>query len=145
MTAIIALLSQNATHQSIQRGQSYFRDGAVGQLVRRGDELEADVEGAEPDPYRVWVLLEGEEIIDASCTCPYDYGGWCKHIVAVLLAYEQHPDQVQMRPPLAEQLAVLDRAPLQALLLELAHQAPRLNEMIEAALPLDLDTVQRRE
>ncbi len=62
-----------------------------------------------------------------------------------LLAYEQHPDQVQMRPPLAEQLAVLDRAPLQALLLELAHQAPRLNEMIEAALPLDLDTVQRRE
>jgi len=53
MTAIIALLSQNATHQSIQRGQSYFRDGAVGQLVRRGDELEADVEGAEIDPYRV--------------------------------------------------------------------------------------------
>ena len=134
MTTITALLSRNATRQSIHRGENYFRDGAVGPLVRRGDELEADVEGTEPDPYRVWVLFEEEEVIDAGCTCPYDYGGWCKHIIAVLLAYDQHPGQVLVRPPVAEQLAVLDRAQLQALLLELVDQTPRLNEMIETIL-----------
>ena len=89
MNAMSVLLSQNATRQSIQRGQSYFRDGAVGRLVQRGDELEADVEGTEPDPYRVWVRFEDDEVSDTGCTCPYNYEGWCKHIIAVLLAYDK--------------------------------------------------------
>lgn len=136
MNAMSVLLSQNATRQSIQRGQSYFRDGAVGRLVQRGDELEADVEGTEPDPYRVWVRFEDEdEVSDTGCTCPYNYGGWCKHIVAVLLAYDKNPDQVEFHPPLVAQLAALDREQLLELVLELADQTVRLNETIEALLP----------
>ncbi|MBZ4194334.1 MAG: SWIM zinc finger family protein, partial [Candidatus Contendobacter sp.] len=135
MNAMSVLLSQNATRRSIQRGEDYFSDGAVGTLIRRGDELEADVEGTESDPYRVWVQFEDDEVSDTGCTCPYDYGGWCKHIVAVLLAYDQHPNQVVIRPPLATQLATLDREQLLALVLELADQTARLNETIDAILP----------
>lgn len=135
MNAMSVLLSQNATRQSIQRGQSYFRDGAVGQLVQRGDELEADVEGTEPDPYRVWVRFEDDEVSDTGCTCPYNYEGWCKHIIAVLLAYDENPDQVEFRPPLVAQLAALSREQLLELVLELADQTVRLNETIEAVLP----------
>jgi uncharacterized Zn finger protein len=50
-----AQLSKYATAQSIERGRAYFQNGAVGHLVRRGDELEADVEGTGTWPYRVWI------------------------------------------------------------------------------------------
>ena len=130
-----AQLRNHATDRSIERGREYVQEGVVGPLTRRGDELEADVQGSAPRPYRVWIQFEGEQIADVGCTCPYDYEGWCKHIVAVLLIYAEQPDAVEIRPPLAETLATLDREQLQALLLKLADRIPRLNDMIETALP----------
>ncbi|QQS55228.1 MAG: SWIM zinc finger domain-containing protein [Candidatus Competibacteraceae bacterium] len=130
-----AQLCNHATDRSIERGREYVQEGVVGPLTRRGDELEADVQGSMPRPYRVWIQFEGTRIADAGCTCPYEYEGWCKHIVAVLLTCAAQPDAVEIRPPLAETLATLDRAQLQALLLKLADRIPRLNDMIETALP----------
>jgi len=74
-------------------------------------------------------------VTNATCTCPYDYEGWCKHIVAVLLAYAKQPGQVEIRSPLAEKLATLEHGQLVALLLELADRIPRLSDAIETALP----------
>jgi uncharacterized Zn finger protein len=129
-----AQLRDHATDRSIERGRAYVQEGMVGPLTRRGDELEADVQGSALRPYRVWIQFEGKQITDAACTCPYDYEGWCKHIVAVLLTYAEQPNAVEIRPPLAETLATLDREQLQALLLKLADRIPRLNDMIETAL-----------
>jgi len=129
-----AQLHDYATAQSIQRGRDYFREGAVEMLVRRGNELEADVQGSMLRPYRVWIEFGPQGGVSASCTCPYDYGGWCKHIVATLLAYAKQPEVVETRSPLAEKLAELNKAQLQALLLELADRIPRLNDMIETTL-----------
>lgn len=129
------LLPDYATAASIQRGREYLQEGAVGALIRRGDELEADVEGSASRPYRVWIEFDAEGVANATCTCPYDYEGWCKHIVAVLLAYAQNPGQVETRSPLAEKLAALEHGQLVALLLELADRIPRMSDMIEATLP----------
>ncbi|MDG4559599.1 MAG: SWIM zinc finger family protein [Candidatus Contendobacter sp.] len=130
-----AWLPQYATDRSIRRGEDYFKGGAVETLVLRGDELEADVQGNAPRPYRVWIKFDAGGTADATCTCPYEYGGWCKHIVATLLAYAKRPGAVEIRSPLAEKLAALDRSQLQALVLELADRIPRLSDMIEATLP----------
>ena len=130
-----AQLSRYAIDRSIRRGEEYFSSGAVETLVLRGDELEADVQGNAPRPYRVWIEFDAEGVADATCTCPYDYEGWCKHIVAALLAYAKQPGEVDIRSPLAERLEVLDRSQLQAILLELVDRIPRLNDAIEAALP----------
>ena len=129
-----ARLGDYATRQSIQRGRDYFQEGAVETLVRRGNELEADVQGSALRPYRVWIAFGEQDAIRASCTCPYDYGGWCKHIVATLLAYAKQPESVESRPPLAETLVTLDSAQLRALLLELVDRIPRLSDQIETAL-----------
>ena len=128
-------LHEYATSASIQRGREYLREGAVGDLVLRGDELEADVQGNAPRPYRVWIEFDAEGVANATCTCPYDYEGWCKHIVAVLLAYAKQPGQVEIHSPLAEKLAALEHGQLVALLLELADRIPRLSDAIETALP----------
>jgi uncharacterized Zn finger protein len=130
-----AALPRYATAQSIRRGEDYFKSGAVGTLVLRGDELEADVEGNAPRPYRVWIKFDAKGVANTACTCPYEYGGWCKHIIATLLAYAKQPGAVDIRSPLAERLAALDHSQLQALLLELADRIPRLSDMIEATLP----------
>ncbi|MBS1248201.1 MAG: hypothetical protein H6R48_990 [Proteobacteria bacterium] len=130
-----ARLHEYATSASIQRGREYLGEGAVGDLVLRGDELEADVQGNAPRPYRVWIEFDAEGVTNATCTCPYDYEGWCKHIVAVLLAYAKQPGQVEIRSPLAEKLATLEHGQLVALLLELADRIPRLSDAIETALP----------
>ncbi|WP_238567692.1 SWIM zinc finger family protein [Bifidobacterium stellenboschense] len=43
----------------------------------------AEVDGAER--YDVDIRLRDDGIVFASCTCPYDYDGYCKHVGAVLL------------------------------------------------------------
>jgi len=54
-------------------------------------ELQADPYESVPvpesiKPYQVRITFDQKGIIDAECSCPYDWGGFCKHIVAVLLA-----------------------------------------------------------
>ncbi len=132
----IALLPEYASDKSIQRGREYFREGAVGGLVLRGNQLQANVAGGQPRPYRVEIEFDAEGGAEACCTCPYDYEGWCKHIVAVLLAYAEQPNQVETRSPLVQRLAALDRAQLQTLVLELVERVPRLVDVVEVALTL---------
>src|SRR3989442_264987 len=101
------LIRRLASGESFQRGREYFQSGAVTNLTRRGDRLLADVEGSSYEPYRVDVTFDAGGIASAECPCPYDWGGICKHIVAVLLAYANEPDQVEERPPLDGLLAGL--------------------------------------
>ena len=133
-----AMVRQHAA-DSFSRGQEYYRQGAVVSLVRRGDTLDAEVEGSAPMPYRVVVTFDAVGVAAATCSCPYTsggYGGWCKHIVAALLTYINRPEQVEERPPLADLLTVLDHAALRDLLLDLAAHDPDLVDRIEARLPL---------
>src|SRR5512144_3238185 len=100
-------LRQQAGEAAFQKGLAYYQQGAVVSLVKRGDHVQAAVEGSAYTPYRVRIDLDVGGITSAECTCPYDRGGWCKHIVATLLACLEHPETVQERPPLQEQLAAL--------------------------------------
>jgi uncharacterized Zn finger protein len=97
-----------ATAESFLRGEEVFGRGAVLRLSRRGTHLEADVQGSETLPYRVRVTLQGGEI-DADCTCPYDWGGICKHSVATLLALREPTARIDERPPVDSLLAGLPR------------------------------------
>jgi uncharacterized Zn finger protein len=71
------LIRGHASEQSFSRGGEYFREGAVIQLMRRGQTLEAEVEGSEREPYRMRVDFSAGSVL-ASCSCPYDWGDWCK-------------------------------------------------------------------
>ena len=56
-----------ATPESFARGRSYFDDGAVSDLIRRGDRLTAEVEGSEFEPYQVSVRLHDGGVAEARC------------------------------------------------------------------------------
>lgn len=59
------------TSQTYSRGQDYYHAGAVGDLMRRGDTLTAEVEGNYGSAYQVTIELGDADDIDATCTCPY--------------------------------------------------------------------------
>ncbi|WP_298980938.1 SWIM zinc finger domain-containing protein, partial [uncultured Caldilinea sp.] len=120
-----------STDQSFTRGRRYYQSGAVRRLTLRSNLLTAEVAGSDYEPYQVRVALtEAGQIADAICTCPYDWGGFCKHIVAVLLA-ALHEARIEVRPALETLLADLTADQLRALLLRLAEDRPDLTEQIE--------------
>ena len=122
------------TSQSYSRGEEYYHAGAVSALVRRGDTLMADVVGSSHLPYRVTIDLSEASIVSAACTCPYDWGGCCKHIVAVLLAYIHDRDEVEERPTVDALLANLDPETLRGLLSDMLARRPELIDWVEGQL-----------
>jgi len=127
-----AVIRQHASPESYRRGQDYYEQGAVRSIVRRGQQLQAEVEGSQYEPYQVQIILDEGGIFDADCTCPYDWGGWCKHIVATALTCLHHPEAIVERPSVEDLLAGLNRQQLQALLLHLTESQPGLADVIEA-------------
>ncbi len=127
-----ALIRQHTIPQSFERGVGYYERGAVRAVIRRGDEILAEVEGSQYAPYRVRITFDAGGIRQATCSCPYDWGGWCKHIVATLLTCIHAPEAVEERPPLEDLLADLDRDDLESLVLELVERRPDLTDLVEA-------------
>ena len=129
-----ATIRNLTTAQSFTRGQAYLRSGAVLEIEQRDDLLLAEVEGSEYEPYQVRIRLDVGGIVDADCTCPYDWGGYCKHIVAVLLTLVQQPERVTERTPVDSLLSGLDREALSSLLIDLLAVHPHLVDWVEARI-----------
>lgn len=130
------VIRQNSSPQSFERGLDYYRRGLVLSVIRRGEELRAEVVGSEFAPYDVRVVFDAAGAVEAWCSCPYDWGGWCKHIVATLLSATHEPDSVRDQPAIEEVLSDLDREELQGILLRLADRDPRLADAIEREVSL---------
>ncbi|MGQ9533204.1 MAG: SWIM zinc finger family protein [Desulfotomaculales bacterium] len=120
-----------ADPQSFERGRSYHRNGAVVNPVRRGMELRGECRGSRNRPYGVRVRFDGQDIAEASCTCPR--GGFCKHIVALLLAYVHEPESFRELTPLEELLAGLGREELVSLIGDMVDREPSLLALVELA------------
>jgi uncharacterized Zn finger protein len=118
----------------VQRGREYERRGAVLSLELRGTVLSGEVEGSEFMPYLTQCTLSEDGIAAASCTCPY--GAWCKHCIALCLAYIHETVPLRIAPTLGEMLADLDASQLRALLEHLTSKDARLVEAIESSIPL---------
>lgn len=130
------VIRQNSSPQSFERGLDYYGRGSVLSVIRRGEELRAEVAGSEFAPYDVRAVFDAAGTVEAWCSCPYDWGGWCKHIVATLLCAIHEPDGVRELPAIEEVLSDLDREELEDILLRLADRDPRLADAIEGEISL---------
>jgi uncharacterized Zn finger protein len=131
-----AVIRAGATDKSFQRGRELYRSGAISNAAIQGQSLSGECEGNESPFYKVRVELDGGGVRSATCTCPYDFGGYCKHIIALLLAYAQKPTQFAVRQEPSELLADLTREQLLTLVTKLLSEQPDLYEWVEAALTL---------
>jgi len=72
----------------LDRGLTYFKNGHITSLEELSPgEFEAVVEGTED--YEVRLKIQNNNVTEYSCSCPYDYGSVCKHIVAVIYYLQQ--------------------------------------------------------
>ena len=119
------------TERSFERGRDYYDSGLVELVVQRGNRLFAEVLGSECLPYHVGVALRDGDF-SASCTCPYDWGGYCKHIAAVLLTFIHDRELVMERAPIEEMLSKLDTGELRALVVRMVESDPELADVVDS-------------
>ena len=121
-----------ATEKSFQRGEDYQSQGAIHNATRQDFRLWAECSGS--DLYETSVTLNKDGIQSSSCTCPYDWGGLCKHQVALLLTYVEDGDRVRVIPPLAELLKSRSREELVKLIGQMLEQSPNLIDLMEVSV-----------
>lgn len=89
MTAHFDEFEEEMTSRSLERAYDYADEHRIGGLEELSAGLfHAEVHGSEL--YDVDIRLRGNDIVFASCTCSYDYDGYCKHIGAVLLTLRDY-------------------------------------------------------
>ena len=118
------------TPKSFERGRDYYDSGMVERAVRRGNRLFAEVQGSSFAPYSVTAILRGRDF-EASCDCPYDWGGYCKHIAAMMLSFIHDAGRFEERVPLEDALAPLDADALRALIIRMIVANPYLVDELE--------------
>jgi uncharacterized Zn finger protein len=120
-----------ATGTSFDRGKQYYSRGAITGSMRQDNRIWAECYGSEL--YRVSAVLTKSNVTNLACSCPYDWGGICKHEVAFLLTYLHQPEAFQIIPPLRELLANHSRDDLLTLLDRVLQQDPDLLTSLEIA------------
>jgi uncharacterized Zn finger protein len=124
-------LRYHTTDKSFKRGEDYYRRGAVTDLCQRGNCICGEVSGTEDAPYQIIIQFDAGGLTEANCNCPYDYEGWCKHIVAVALTAIRKPKTIHQRMSLNELLNQLNHAQTQTLVQELVAREPELLNQID--------------
>lgn len=115
----------------LQKGRQYYKNGAVTALEETDDNAwSATVVGSEDYTVTVAISTSGE--VESECDCPYDWGPYCKHEVAVLLALRDRlaqPDaakrkstQKQAKDNLRKTLEALSKEQLIELVLKAAKK-----------------------
>jgi uncharacterized Zn finger protein len=132
-------IRERASEQSFQKGLAYYKSDAIYNPARQatsgGVTLTAQCEGSSAPSYRLHLELDGGGVRSASCTCPYDWGGDCKHIVALLLMYIHQPDEFSEQQSMKELLVGLEKDELVALILRLVERDPGLYDVLGLAIP----------
>ena len=121
--------------RSFRLGRSYFENDAIFDSRRQGSALKACCQGSMPQPYRLRVAFGAEGIEEAHCSCPVGGGGHCKHVGALLLAWQDQPDTFREVAELDTDLERRSKGELIALIKQMLQLRPDLETFLEVALP----------
>lgn len=135
--------------QSLKRAYEYVDYVENVQFSQNG--ISCKVEGSYP--YKVKIAWNDNDYTELSCTCPYDYEGYCKHIAAVLMYIEEEEEfleiptatKKQKKPEWKQIIEKLSKEELQAFLIEYATDDESLINtiMIKYATPIDRVDIQK--
>jgi len=129
---------------SFQKGYDYYLHHAIVEPILSESVLRAFCHGSGLSPYRVVVTLlpagdkSAHKVVSAGCSCPR--GGFCKHLVALLLTWIHQPERFVVRSWLMGRLSEKSREELLALLEQLVQRQPDIEPMVELLIELPLAT-----
>jgi hypothetical protein len=125
--------------QNFLKGQHYVRDGAIVDPVQQGLMLKAYCYGSLPEPYRVQVTFDDTGITTALCSCPAGtptYGSrGCKHVAALLLAWQEQTEPFVQTDDLDIILERKDKSELIAFIKQLLVKQPEVEWQLTMSPP----------
>ena len=121
-----------APRESYELGEEYYACEAITYIARRANIILAEVGNRKGENHRVKVTFCEGGIEDISCSCGYDWGGFCKHRVAVLITYVHEAEEIKERRPI-EGFANLTEEDI-AKVFDILLEYPRLLDQIEDRL-----------
>jgi uncharacterized Zn finger protein len=129
----------------LERGFSYYEHDAV-QEVEQVDKYEYSAAVSGSDEYEVYIKLDSAGNLAAStCDCPYDWGNFCKHEVAVLYYIkdaEMHlgkMDESGNLPQIRTELHKMDKKMLEGVIIGMAKRSRKVREEIMWELGLEME------
>ncbi len=121
--------------RSFEKGQSYFRAGAIFDTKRQGRTIKARCEGSQAEAYRVKASFDEKGITSAECSCPVGGGGHCKHVAALLLTWRERPEEFVEIEELEASLEHRSKPELIAMIKQMLIRDPDLEILLETPLP----------
>jgi uncharacterized Zn finger protein len=120
-----AEIKRHCDEQVYRRGQEYYRSGRVRSCLKRGRSIQAQVRGT--TVYDVTITERRGELI-AICTCPFaqNWEGYCKHIVATLLAWLEEPERFVSTEGLKGRLKKKTKGELIEILSQICEAYPQI-------------------
>lgn len=102
MNILFPPFSKFISKYTVPRVRSKYTDSTITTLDLQPGYIQARVRGT--SLYSVEIKYNNKEVLFASCNCPYDYGGYCKHVVNVLVHADHRlsADNVRQMLPLIE-------------------------------------------
>jgi len=131
----VNILKSCSSPESFTRGHDLYQSDAVFDTFQKDDLLTGKCEGSSAPFYQIHVQLDEGGILEASCTCPYDWGGYCKHIIALMLTYMHNPDAFIKQKNINELLEQLDKDDLVHLITKMVDKNPNLYSWLQTAIP----------
>src|SRR6266516_3055161 len=129
---------------SFRKGYDYYLHHAIVEPTLSETVLRAFCHGSSGSPSRVEVTLlpagdkSAHKLVSAGCTCPR--GGFCKHLVALLLIWLHQPERFVVRTGLMGRLSEKSREELLNLLEQLVQRQPDIEPLVELLIELPLAT-----
>ena len=79
------IIKEYAVPSVIKKGKVIFNQNGIRNFTKLNDnEFSALVEGSGRETYKLNFSIDHHDHLTSTCTCPYDWGGICKHLVAAL-------------------------------------------------------------
>ena len=119
-------LKSLSTPTSFSRGDELYQDGAIFDTSRQSNVLRGKCRGSSAPYYEIVVRLDEGGIQEAYCSCPYSFGGLCKHIIALMLTFIHSPDEFAEQKSVYELLESLSKDEIISVILKLVNRYPEL-------------------
>ena len=135
LAATERIISDWVGPRNLQLGRSYCESDAVIDPRRQGNAVKGWCQGSMPQPYRLHVAFGSDGIDEAHCSCPVGGGGRCKHVGALLLAWQERPDVFRVVEELETVLQQRSKSELIVLIKRMLQLEPDLETLLETVLP----------
>ncbi|MHC1772199.1 MAG: SWIM zinc finger domain-containing protein [Flexilinea sp.] len=130
-----SVLKSLSSPESFSRGYALFQSGAIFDTFRQDDLITGKCEGSSAPFYKVSIQLDEGGIQEASCTCPYDWGGYCKHIIALALTFLDNSDAFIQQTDITASVSQLDKDTLVHLIMKMVEKNPDLYSWLKTSIP----------